>query len=474
MPKRSPRELIEVFYPDPVPPGMFALYSVTLENGNEHSHWCHHAAQADRLCQRFRNTRRVCFGAGLQSQDKAPAIAHERRLRARPGSIRGCAASVTALPALWAVIPYGAIPTLPPGRRHALSLLQAVRQPPSIVISTQVPAPRGGPSDGARGVIYAFWLLDRPWLFDVADPAAADRTAAGALLCRVQGAVARLAAEQGLAITGAGAGGAGDLAAAFPLPDFPTGATAGGPRAVREACPLLPGDARYRRRDFESLPAPPVADAQPWRGVMEPPAGAARGRRTLPFPPVADGCSWIRGCRGMAAVELVHQLAGVGAGGGAPDQQPDGVVQLLPAEAGALGYDQVDVDRLLSRALRAPGGPITCAQIGRQPGVVERHCSKCPHFGRIDAPVELAPLRQGGLAGVGPPDLGTPPPRWRGLKDRPRAVLQIADPDAGPGATPGSDWPASTAGARRRSAPTRRCGGRRAPGSAVVGRRQTC
>ncbi len=57
MAKTSPRELFEAFFPDPMPPGVVAIYSNTLKTGNERSHWCGHLPQADRLCQGFRNTR---------------------------------------------------------------------------------------------------------------------------------------------------------------------------------------------------------------------------------------------------------------------------------------------------------------------------------------------------------------------------------------------------------------------------------
>ncbi len=58
---------------------------------------------------------------------------------------------------------------------------------------------------------------------------------------------------------GKSAGAAADdpLAASFPLPGFPIGRTVKGPRAVAERLPLVSGDDRYRRRDFESLPEPP-------------------------------------------------------------------------------------------------------------------------------------------------------------------------------------------------------------------------
>ncbi len=141
-------------------------------------------------------------------------------------------------------------------------------------------------------MVYAVWLLRRPWVFAEDDAGAADRNAAGALLGRVQGAVARLAAERGHRI-----GVAADLAAAMPLPGFPTGATAGGPRAVLEAFPLLPANDRYRRRDFEYLPDAPVGAEHPWRAMLEPAGRRDPSRKIYALAPIVAGCPWICHCR---------------------------------------------------------------------------------------------------------------------------------------------------------------------------------
>ncbi len=53
--------------------------------------------------------------------------------------------------------------------------------------------------------------------------------------------------------------------------------------------------------------------------------------------------------------------------------------------------------------LGAGDDPITCVEIGKSPGVTEGHCSKCRHFGRIEAPVELAAAGEARAGGAGIP-----------------------------------------------------------------------
>ncbi len=426
MAKRSPHEIFDVFYPEPLPGGRLALYTTTLARGNQQSHWCYNLRQADRLCQRFRNSRRIQVGVGLQSKEQALGIARQRRRRATAGSIRGCDASVTALTALWVEIRYAAKATaafgenplggtplggtplggtppggtlpLPPGRRQALGLLAALEQRPAIVISAPVLGEKGRPGtiagqsgqpDSApAGAVYAFWRLRRPWVLDLRADAAVERERARRLLRRIHAAVASLAAEHGWWL-GVTADRAGDLGAVFPVPGFAVGGDSRGPRATLETFPLLPGDGRYRRSDFESLPEPPAPDPQPWRDVFEP--AARRSRRLYDFRTIAAGCPWIRACRAeraslspeqmLSAVKLLRWCETPGA---------DNARLVHEICAGHPGYDPIDTDRLLARELRSPAGPITCRQIGKAPGVFERHCSKCPHFGRIETPVEIA------------------------------------------------------------------------------------
>ncbi len=383
-PNPSPLEVFGVLYPDARRPGRLAVYTETLRCGKERSYWCHDLREADRLCEKYRKSRRVVFSPALHDPWQALAIAKRRRSWAVLGTIRGIAASVVALPALSAEIPYGrrrtrsgaGAPALPPDRRQALGLLAAVDQRPSIVISTRT---------ASGGVIYAVWLLDRLWRFEVRDPPSAELAEARALLRRLRWAIARLAAERGwwLDISG-------DLAGTLPVPGSPTGAGARGQRANVEAFPLVPGDGRYRRRDFEYLPEAPAEDPQPWRTVLAPAAAGDPARRPYALGPIAAGCPWICHCRAdrttLPEVELKRAIRLLSRCRAPAADSADLIHQVC---AGHPGYDRNDVDRKVAAALREAGDPITCPEIGEAPGVVDRFCAGCDHFGRIVSPVEL-------------------------------------------------------------------------------------
>ena len=138
MPDPSPFELIECFHPGTPPPGRVVLTTTTLRAGKEHNCWCYNLREFDRRCQKYRNTRQLRFAAALHDAATALEIARGLRAGATPRSIRGCEASVTALPALWVEIPYLAAarpPAAPaPGHVHALPYPR--------------PAPGSGPAGG--------------------------------------------------------------------------------------------------------------------------------------------------------------------------------------------------------------------------------------------------------------------------------------------------------------------------------------
>ena len=370
----SPLELFQAFYPGALPPGRLPLYATTLRRGNDSSHWCLDLRQADRLCADFRAYRQVCFGPAFQDLGRALAIARRRRTRASEASIRGCEAAISALPALWVEIPYGSggSALLPPDRRHALDLLTAWSRRPSIAISTP-------------HACYAFWLLDRPWLFDLDHPAA-DLAAAKALMGRLRWAFRLRAREHGWRL---GAG--GDLAAAFPVPGSAVGASAKGPRAELEAFPLIAGDGRYRRRDFASLPEPPAAAPSPLDGLLEPPPELTPRGTSRDLRPIVAGCAWARHCLAdrsrlsrrelAAATALLSRCQAPGA---------DGRRLVHHLWGDHPGYDPGLADRALAAALRSPD-PITCRRIARARSVVDRYCARCDHFGRVETPLDLAP-----------------------------------------------------------------------------------
>lgn len=243
----SPREILKLFFPDRLNPwDRLALYTFILCCGKESTRWCFNMSQADRLSLTYRDTRQVRVAVALLNFRRTLAVARVGHSGVLPSEVRGCEAAVSAIPALWVEIPYGTVSSsgaeasLPPGKPQAFEVLRAIEHQPSIIVSTD-------------DAVYAFWLLDDLWIFNPDDPISSDKADAKALLDRFQWAVHLFAAEHGWLIPDAG-----DLTAAFPLPGSLTGTCAQGPRAVLERFPKHAGDARYRRRDFESLPEPPA------------------------------------------------------------------------------------------------------------------------------------------------------------------------------------------------------------------------
>ncbi len=381
----SPREFFEAFYPGPLKPGQLAIYTTTGRRGKARSYWFHDLRSADRAIIKYRNTRLVHFGVALQTPKKALSIARSRRRRATLSTVRGNEESVVALPALWVEIAYGgrrraSSAVLPPDKHSALELLAAVTQRPSIVVS------RGG---AASGVVCAYWLLRKLWRFDPKDEK--DKAVAKALLRRLRWAIESLAAEQGWRIAAGGNPAGDNLAATFLLPGGRTGGKI--QRAVVEHFPLLAGDARYRRSDFETLPEPPADDRRPWRDALEQFAGLGLPRQPSDFRPIADGCSWIGDCfknratladeEWRGALRLLGECAAPGA---------DGLQLAQMVSIDHPGYDPFETASQLARELQAPGGSITCRTISEDLGAGDEHCSRCPHFGRIERPVDLAPV----------------------------------------------------------------------------------
>ncbi len=418
----SPYELFHKLHPGGLPRGQLALYTRTLRGAKERSYWCRNRKEADRLVAKYSQTRQVRLSVALHDPKKALAIARGRRRRAALGAIRGCEGSATALPALWAVITWagrasagrsGAV-DLPPSRQQGLDLLDALPVLPSIVVA-------------AGGKIWVYWPLDKPWLFDPENPKDPEREAAKSLLRRVHWAIESRAADHGWQLD-AGGQVAGDLlAAAFPIPGSPTGGRVSGPRANCLSFPMVSGDGRFRRRDFESLPEPPADEDQPWRDELAEPA-ARPSRPPRDFRPVAAGCSWIRHCRRhvttlsqeqwQKAVRLLSECATSGA-------DPRRLVHAV--SVGHPGYDPFETDDQLARALRDRRGSITCREIGQEPGVVDQHCSSCPHQGRIRRPIDLAPEAAANAPGAEPP---------ADLPAAPTAASGAAAPAVAPPAVP--------------------------------------
>ena len=423
MPNPSFLEIFEAIYGESPLAGRLALYTTTLRAGTRHTSWCFNLPQADRLSLFYRRTRQQRFGVALQDLGRALAIARQLRSDVPEGSVRGCEASVVALPALWAEIPFGAgAPDLPPDLRQALSLLKAIRRRAPVVVSSRT---------RAGGAVHALWPLDEPWVFDLRDTGVADRAAAKALLGRLQFAIASLAAGSGWQIPATV-----ELAADCPVPGSATGASVRtGPRAALEAFPIVAGDGRVNRRDFESLPEPPPpAEPRPWGDLLERASGAAGpARPSRDLRPIVSGCSWIRQLHAERAtltrkelekaIELLLWCSLPGA---------DGPRLVHALASGHPGYDPVAIDRLIAELSWAPARPATCRDLGALRRVSTRHCARCPHRGQIETPLDLAaeaPPAANDESSVetaareAPPDAGPGKPAATPSGTRPRILI---------------------------------------------------
>ncbi|MCP3961158.1 MAG: hypothetical protein GY719_25205 [bacterium] len=359
MPHFDAIEFLRAFFPDPIKPGRLWLWTRTHRNGNEHSYWCYGHREAARLIEKFRRTRDLYIGAALQDARLALRIARRRRSRATLGSIRGNAATATAIPALWARIPIGSRGALPGDHQAAYRALEALDLAPSVAVSTP------------RAAIF-FWLLDKLWVIDDEH----ERARAQHLLYRLQWALDQRGVDLGWRLPPDG-----DLARLLRLPAGPKENTS----LILERFPLGPSDARYRRGDFAHLPEPPPAEAPHSTSPLPDGAPASR-QEPLELDPIYDGCSYLRACfdhsgtldtkAWRAALTLVAPCFG-------------GRERAHDLSSAHPGYDEYATDDEFARALRAPHGPRTCDFFAHRLGGFDEHCSVCPHFGKIHSPADL-------------------------------------------------------------------------------------
>ena len=219
-----------------------------------------------------------------------------------------------------------------------------------------------------------FWLLNQLWVIeDERERARVLRT-----LRRLQWALECRAADLGWRLPPDG-----DLARLLRLPAGSREDTT----LALERFPLGPGDARYRREEFDHLPdLPAVVDS-----CSQAPDDALAPREPLEFGPMHDGCSYLRACFDQSGILNVKQWrAALTLVALCADSRERGH-DLSRAHP---GYDEYATDEELARALRAPHGPRTCDFFAHRLGGFDRHCSVCPHFKKIRSPADLG-RRQG-------------------------------------------------------------------------------
>ena len=390
-------EFLQALYPEPLGPGQLVIWTRSKRGGSKHCNWCQSLDHAARLAQKYRPSRDVHFGVALHDLDAAIEVARRRRPRARKGTVRGCRESVTTLPAIWADIDIAGAThssgTLPPHRKAALKLLEAVPAAPSIVVWT-------------GGGFHVYWLLREPWVLETA----AERADAERLVRRVQWALQKEARVHGWQIDHTA-----DLGRLLRLPGTLNHKAMKPLPVTIEHFPLVavpgPGetaDWRYDPSDFDVLEDPPSRDRgeRPWRDGSGPGGGAQDGNggdgsgrggagrdqhrwRPADFRRVYEGCSWIRHCyqdrttlpepEWYAALSIVGRCA-------TPDADGRRLAHRISRDHP--GYSVRKTDDKLDHALDA-GGPRTCRDLAHERGALADHCRQCPHFGNIRSPISL-------------------------------------------------------------------------------------
>ena len=357
-------QFLRALYPDPVAPGKLVVWTSTRQ-GKKHSCWANTLDEAADHAHRVKGTRDVYFGVGLQDPLEARAIVRQRFPRVQMPSVRGCHDSVVALPAIWADLdvagPGHAADALPPDRRSALELLEAIPHPPSIRVAT-------------GGGYHVYWPLRELWTLD--DDV--ERERARGLLRRLQGALRAEARLQGWILDHTA-----DLARVMRLPGTLNQKT-DPPRAVKvELFPRDAGGGRYNPDDFDDLPE-----------VVEPapaarPRGEPEGWVPARYEPIRRGCPWLAHCdedqHRLSEPEWLATLTIVGRCASA-DQDAVGLAHAVSHRHP--GYHPLKTEEKLEHAVRNLG-PRTCAEIEDKFDVQGRSCARCPHRGKIKSPIVL-------------------------------------------------------------------------------------
>ena len=371
-------EFLQGVYPDPVRPGRLMMRTRSRRNGARRSHWLHTLGEAAAKAHRRRTSREVFFSVPLHDVDEAVRLTRERWPGIKEPSARPSEGSAVALPALWAEVEVAGAAggdgaagerILPPDRDATFALLEAVEVPPSIIVE-----------DGHR--YQAYWVLDELWIFENPD----DRGRAADLLRRLQGMLHFAARARGWWVDDdAGLARLLRLPDTFRLdgPDHTCATVVHFPR-FRTLGAGAAGDHRYRLSDFQGLPEAPRIHARELllRGASATPGIAP----TFDLEPILEGCSWLahwirnawrlRGAdyQDVVAIAVRAVLGGTGSRGlvhGFSRQHP--------------GYNPVRTEEQIALALLTD--PPACQRISGR--ALEQHCRRCPHFGRIEMPLDL-------------------------------------------------------------------------------------
>ncbi len=387
----NPSQFLEALWPEDDTPGSLVVWTRGRQRRRSGMVWCESAGQVEEVLRRYRDVRNVFFGVVRQDPDRALELARQKRPAARLGNVRGSAGSAVALPGLWVDVDVRAevhsCRELPPDLEAARGLLEAVGLEPSVIVAT------------GYG-LHAYWLFREPWLFESDE----DRAEAEGICGRLQRTIREAARPHGWKVDHTS-----DLARTLRLPGS-LNLKADRPRPV--TVESFRPERRYGRDELAAAcgESEPVDGRGSTRGSAPtepraseatssfPPLGKGGPRGDFSAPPadidaVVRGCSWLVHCRDdraalpepewYAALSIVSRC-------GSDDASPRDLAHEWSREHP--GYSVAETDRKAEQAKTA-SGPRTCSYVAEQLQGWGRHCSRCPHWGRVRSPIVLGRRR---------------------------------------------------------------------------------
>lgn len=315
------------------------------------------------------------------------------------GSGRGAEDGVCAIPALWADIdiagPAHSSPNLPATEQEALTLLDAVGLPASIVV-------RSGFG------LQVYWRFKEPWMLETG----ADRAAAKSLSTRFQGLLRQAARSRGWSIDATP-----DLCRVLRVP---------GTFNRKLPADIRPVTAEYREWAYTLSDLEEMLEGIEDPGPPPPRLELQESLAPAKLPPILDGCPWMRHCQDDAATlpepEWYRMLTVIARCEDA-ERWAHELSRPYPR------YSRRETASKLRQASSAKVAPVTCAYVQGDLGG-EGFCAECLFRGNVNSPIAIGRLE---ISDDPPPSAepGSPP---CGDPGHPAAPEDEASPSAPPAA----------------------------------------
>ncbi len=288
--------------------------------------------------------------------DVYAAVGRQREPPAKRG--RGSEDGVCALPAVWADIDIGGAAhkakNLPASEEEALSLIEALGLPPSILV-------RSGFG------LQVYWRFKEPWLIE----SDADRTAAKSLAVRFQALLRRMANARSWNIDPTA-----DLCRVLRVPGTFNRKLRGDVRPVR---------AEYFDRAYDPNDIEEILEGVEDLGDANGKPGSALDLAPAKLPPILEGCPWMSHCRDDAASlpepEWYRMLTVIA-------RCEDAAKWAHELSKPYPKYSPQETDKKLKQASREVIAPVTCTYVESHLGG-ERFCGACLFRGHVNSPIAI-------------------------------------------------------------------------------------